>query len=187
MFLPRDWKRRTLYFAGLVNNRPHLVQSYLSKSAAKTLLRMIKYVGRQGIPGNILREQFLKSFPSTEAKKTTFPKLIIIGFKVHQRGCQRSSIAWTSYALQYSNIPPTCQAFRECVVKSIPCFKYHDTIDGTSLTTSILGRDENQEYHCICTETFWSKYAVCIKDGPTCVQTTDVTCLKNINVTRKQC
>ena len=31
MFLPRDRKRRILYVAGLVNNRPHLVQSYLSK------------------------------------------------------------------------------------------------------------------------------------------------------------
>ena len=31
MFLSRDWKRRILYFAGLVNSRPHLVQSYLSK------------------------------------------------------------------------------------------------------------------------------------------------------------
>ena len=30
MFLSRVWKRRILYFAGLVNNRPHLVQSYLS-------------------------------------------------------------------------------------------------------------------------------------------------------------
>ena len=29
--------------AGLVNNRPRLVQSYLSKLVPKTLLRMIKY------------------------------------------------------------------------------------------------------------------------------------------------
>ena len=34
---------------------------------------------------------------------------------------------------------------------------------------------------CICAEPFWSKHAVCIKDGSTCVLTTDVTCLKDIN------
>ena len=54
-------------------------------------------------------------------------------------------------------------------------------MDETSLNTSIVGRDENQEYHCICAEPFWPKYAVCIKDGSTCVLTTDVTCLKDIN------
>ena len=54
-------------------------------------------------------------------------------------------------------------------------------MDGTFLNTSIVGRDENQEYNCICPEPFWSKYAVCIKDGSTCVLTTDVTCLKDIN------
>ena len=80
-----------------------------------------------------------------------------------------------------SHIPPTCQASRECIVKSIPCFKYDDTMDGTFLNTSIVGRDENQEYNCICAEPFWSKYAVCIEDGSTCVLTTDVTCSKDIN------
>ena len=80
-----------------------------------------------------------------------------------------------------SNFPPTCQAFRECIIKSIPCFKCDDTMDGTFLNTRIVGRDENQEYHCICTEPFWSKYGVCIKDGSTCVLTTDVICLKDIN------
>ena len=54
-------------------------------------------------------------------------------------------------------------------------------MDGTFLNTSIVGRDENQEYYCTCAEPFWSKYAVCIKDGSTCVLTTDVTCLKDIN------
>ena len=120
MFLSRDWKRRILYFAGLVNNRPHLVQSYLSKLAPKTLLRMIKYGGRQGAPGNVqqafnvLRKQFLKSFPSTEVKKRTFPKLIIMGYTseivnvVRLRGLlMRPNIL--------SQIPPTCQAFRECI------------------------------------------------------------------------
>ena len=54
-------------------------------------------------------------------------------------------------------------------------------MDGTFLNTGIGGRDENQEYHCICAEPFWSKYAVCIQDGSTWVLTTDVTCLKDIN------
>ena len=80
-----------------------------------------------------------------------------------------------------SHIPPTCQPFRECIVKSIPCFKYGDTMDGTFLNTSIVGRDENQEYHCICAGPFWSKYDVCVEDGSTCVLTTDVTRLKDIN------
>ena len=114
---------------------------------------MIKYVGRQDVPGNvrqafnILRKQFLKSFPSTEVKKRTFPKLIIMGYTseivkvVRLRGLlMRPNIL--------SQIPPTCQAFRECIVKSIPCFKYDDTMDGTFLNTSIVGRDENQEYNC---------------------------------------
>ena len=103
-----------------VNNRPHLVEPYLSKLAPKTLLRMIKYVGRQGVPANvqqafnILRKQFLKSFPSTEVKKRTFPKLIIMGYTseivnvVRLRGLlMRPNIL--------SQIPPTCQAFRECI------------------------------------------------------------------------
>ena len=54
-------------------------------------------------------------------------------------------------------------------------------MNGTFLNTSIVGRDENQEYHCICAEPFWSKYAVCTKDGSTCVLTTDGTCLTDIN------
>ena len=37
------------------------------------------------------------------------------------------------------------------------------------------------EYNCIRAEPSWSKYAVCIKDGSTCVLTTDVACLKDIN------
>lgn len=49
------------------------------------------------------------------------------------------------------------------------------------LDTNMMGRDENQEYHCICAEPFSSKYAVCIKDGSACVLTTDVKRLKDIN------
>ena len=41
------------YIAGLVKNRPYLVQSYLPKLAPKALLRIIKYVGTQGVPGNV--------------------------------------------------------------------------------------------------------------------------------------
>ena len=117
IFLSRDSKRRILYFAGLFNNRPHLVQSYLSKLAPKTLLRMIKYIGRQGVPRNvqqafnIVRKQFLKPFPSTEVEKRTFPKLIIMGYTremanvVRLRGLlMRPNIL--------SHIPHTCQAFR---------------------------------------------------------------------------
>ena len=54
-------------------------------------------------------------------------------------------------------------------------------MDGTFSNTSMVGRDENQEYISICAEPFWSKYAVCIEDGSTCMLTTDVTCLKDIN------
>ena len=58
-----------------------------------------------------------------------------------------------------SHIPPMCQAFRECIVKSIPCFKYGETMDGAFLDTSIIivGRDENQEYHCILRRTILVK------------------------------
>ena len=54
-------------------------------------------------------------------------------------------------------------------------------MDRTILSKCIVGRDENQEYHGIYEKPFWSKYAVCIKDLSTCVLTTDVTCLKDID------
>ena len=53
-----------------------------------------------------------------------------------------------------SHIPATCQALREYIVKSTACFKYGDTVDGTFFNTRIVGRDENQAYHCICAEPF---------------------------------
>ena len=131
---------------------------------------MIKYIiGRQGVPGNvqqafnILRKQMLKYFPSTEVKKRTFPKRIIMGYTSEIVNVVRLRGLLTRPNI-LSHIPPTCQAFRECIVKSIPCFKYGGNMDGTFLNTSIVGRDENQEYYCICAEPFWSKYAVCIKD-----------------------
>ncbi|MEP3682181.1 MAG: GIY-YIG nuclease family protein, partial [Ekhidna sp.] len=128
-FSSRDWKRRVDYFTGLVNNKPHLVEKYISKLAPKTLLRMIKHVGQQGIPGNVqqafntLRKHFLKSFPPPEIKERKIPKLVVTGFTseisnvVPLRGLfMRPNIL--------SNIPPSCQEFRECIIKSVLCFKY---------------------------------------------------------------
>ena len=110
---------------------------------------MIRYIGRQGVPGNvqqafnILRKQFLKPFPSTKGQKRTFPNLIIMGYTseivnvVRLRGLLvRPNIL--------SHIPPTCQAFKECIVKSIPCFKYGDTMDGTFLNTSNEARERSE-------------------------------------------
>ena len=63
-----------------------MVQSYLSKLAPKTLLRMASTLGDKGVPGNvhqafnILIKQLLKSFRSTEVKKRTFSKWIIMGY-----------------------------------------------------------------------------------------------------------
>ena len=127
-----------------------------------------------------MRKQFLTSFPLTEVKKRTFPKLTIMGYTSEIVNVVRLRGRLTRPNI-LSHIPPTCQAFWEYFVKSILCFKYGDIMNGTFLNTSIVGRDENQEYHCICAEPFWSKYAVCTKDGSTCVLTTDGTCLTDIN------
>ena len=97
---------------------------------------MIRYIGRQGVPGNvqqafnILRKQFLKSFPSTEVKKRTLPKLIIMGYTSEIANVIRLRGLLMRPNIQ-SHIPPTCQGFRECIVKPIACFKYGETMDGT--------------------------------------------------------
>ena len=68
-----------------------------------------------------------------------------------------------------SHIPPTCQAFRECIVKSIPCFKYGGNMDGTFLNTSIVGRDENQEFIVFAQNHFGQSMPFVLKiDLPAC-------------------
>ena len=62
-----------------------------------------------------------------------------------------------------SHIPPTCQAFRECIVKSIPCFKYGMRPFWILLRSSMVGRDENQEYHCIRAEPFGQRIPFVLK------------------------
>ena len=87
-----------------------MVQSYLSKLAPKTLLRMASTLGDKGVPGNvhqafnILIKQLLKSFRSTEVKKRTFSKRIIMGYTSEIVKC--SSFAWATYAPQYFDSHP---------------------------------------------------------------------------------
>ena len=74
------------YIAGLVNNRPHLVDSYILHLGPRNLLRMIKYIGQHGIPGNVqkayilLRKRYLSSFPTPSVYPVKEPKLTVMGF-----------------------------------------------------------------------------------------------------------
>ena len=84
MFLSRDWKRKVFYLAELVNHKPHLVQSHISKLAPKRVRRMIKFAGQEGVPGNmreafkILRQHLpCKVVATTGGEKTRNPKLIV--------------------------------------------------------------------------------------------------------------
>ena len=182
MFLSRDWQRRINYFAGLVNNRPHLVDSYILHLAPRNLLRMIKYIGQHGIPGNVqnafnvLRKRYLSSFPTPSVQPVKVPKLIVMGFTseianvVPLRGLlMRPNIL--------SRIPPVCVGFRESITETIPCFKYGQTLDSFFLNASAVARDINQDFQCVCENSRWSKYAVCIKDGSLCVLRADAECL----------
>ena len=101
-FSSRDWKRRIDYFKGLVDNRPHLVETYISKLAPKTLFRLIKHVGQQGIPGNVqqafnvLRRHFLKSFPPPEITERKIHKPYCYG--IHEWDFKCSPFTWAAYA-----------------------------------------------------------------------------------------
>ena len=70
MFLSRDWLRRVNYFTGRINNRPYLVEQNMSQLAPKNILRMLRYIGQNGISGhsqkafNVLRKHDLKAFPA---------------------------------------------------------------------------------------------------------------------------
>ena len=146
------------------------METYISKLAPKTLLRMIKHVGQQGIPRNVqqafnvLRRHSLKPFPPPEIKERKIPKLIVTGFTSEiSNGVPLRGLLMRPNIL--SHIPSSCRAFRECNIKSVPCFTYGDTMGYSFLNTTKVGRDEDQQYSCICAEPFWSKYAVCIKYG----------------------
>ena len=174
MFLSRDWKRRVLYLAGLVNHRPHLPRSHISKQAPKNVRRMIKYVGQEGLPENmreafkILRQHLLKSFPPPKVKKGKIPKLIVLGYT-----SEIANVLPLRGLLMRQNtlahIPPSCQEFREINSKSTPCFKNGETLDRTFLNITAVGRDVEQNYTCICDDNNWSEYTVDIKDSSRCV------------------
>ena len=146
VFLSWDWQRRMNYFAGLVNNRPHLVDSYISHLAPRNLLRTITYIGQHGIPGNVqkafnvLRKRYLSSFPTPSVQPVKGPKLIVMGFTseianvVPLRGLlMRPNIL--------SRIPPVCVEFRESITLTIPYFKYGLTLDSFFLNASAVARD----------------------------------------------
>ena len=63
-------------------------------------------------------------------------------------------------------------------MKSIPCFKYGDTLDNCFLNATAEARDV-QNYHCICANPSMSEYVVRTKDGSDCVLTTNGGCLNN--------
>ena len=63
-------------------------------------------------------------------------------------------------------------------METISCFKYGQTLDSFFHNASAVARDINQDFQCICGNSRWSKYAVCMKDGSLCVLTTDAECLK---------
>ena len=50
------------------------------------MVRMIKYIGQNGIPGNVqkafnaLRKRYLSSFPAPSVQPVKVPKLIVTGF-----------------------------------------------------------------------------------------------------------
>ena len=57
-----------------------------------------------------------------------------------------------------AHVPPSCQEFREIIVKSIPCFKYGKTLDVTFLNITAVGRGVEQNYRCFCYDKNWSEY-----------------------------
>ena len=99
------------------------MDTYISKLAPKTLLRMIKHAGQQGIPGNVQqafnvsRRHFLKSFPPPEIKERKIPKLNVTVFTING---DISNVVPSRGLLMLpnilSNIPPSCRAFRECIL-----------------------------------------------------------------------
>lgn len=78
-----------------------------------------------------------------------------------------------------SRIPPELKEFRDCILETIPCFKYGEALDSMYINTTAVGRDANEESECICGQPHWSKYTVKVKDGSKCVVTTDADCLRN--------
>ena len=155
----------------------------MSQLAPKNILRMLRYIGQNGISGhsqkafNVLRKHDLKPFPPPSVKPLRAPKLVVMGFTgmianvVPLRGLfMRTTIL--------SHIPPECVGFRECIMKSIPCFKYGDTLDNCFLNATAEARDV-QNYHCICANPSMSEYVVRTKDGSDCVLTTNGGCLNN--------
>lgn len=80
-----------------------------------------------------------------------------------------------------SLLPPCARVFREIVAQTVPRFKYGQTTDRMFLTGTGVGREIDRDCTCICNDAHWKQYAVVVKDGSTCVVTTDTNCLRNVN------
>ena len=93
--------------------------------APRNLLRMIKYIGQNGIPGNVqkafnvLRKRYLSSFPTPSVDPVKVPKLIVMGFT-----SEIANVAPLRGLLMrpniFSRIPPVFVGFRESITETIP-------------------------------------------------------------------
>ena len=113
---------------------------------------------------NVLRKYYLSSFPPPSVKPLRAPKLVVVGFTSMIANVDPLRGLFMR-ANTLSHIPPECVGFRECIVKSIPCFKHGDTLDNCFLNATAVARDDEQNYHCICANPSLSEYVVRIKDG----------------------
>ena len=115
------------YYAGLVNHRQHLGDSYILHLAPINMLRMIKYIGQNGIRGNVqkafnvLRKRYLTSFPAPSVQPVKVHKFIFMGFT-----SEIANVVPLRGLLMRPNIlsrkPPVCVGLRESIMETIPLF-----------------------------------------------------------------